>query len=431
MVGGHLDSWQGGTGATDNGVGSAVMLEVIRVLKALNLKLDRTVRIGLWGGEEEGLFGSREYVKKTFADPTKMETTPEWDKFSAYYNVDNGSGKIRGVYLQGNEMVRPFFEAMLAPFKDMGVSAITIRNTGGTDHQSFDAVGLPGFQFIQDPLEYGTRTHHSNMDVYDRVVRGDLMQMSWSSARWSTTPPIASRNCRASPSRPRAPPLRPVLIGLPAKKETGHPAGRPVLAYAIRIEASDLRLFVLHVLAGFRVVLLQFELFGLRFRVLARGVKMAGAGRGNHANENTGHRLTPLKLNALRLHLGEHGVHSQFVDNLQALGADAQLHEASQRGDHSRFDCMFGSKMRRVFCSRATPCSRSGTLSSHRQTFDINNLQRDIAGAREVPSQIIHDAARSPNRPPAGVGPRFRRARSAATTRSEAFNWHRIGPGEA
>jgi Zn-dependent M28 family amino/carboxypeptidase len=107
-----------------------------------------------------------------------METTPEWDKFSAYYNVDNGSGKIRGVYLQGNEMVRPFFEAMLAPFKDMGVSAITIRNTGGTDHQSFDAVGLPGFQFIQDPLEYGTRTHHSNMDVYDRVVRGDLMQMS-------------------------------------------------------------------------------------------------------------------------------------------------------------------------------------------------------------------------------------------------------------
>jgi len=178
MVGGHLDSWQGGTGATDNGVGSAVMLEVIRVLRALNLKLDRTVRIGLWGGEEEGLFGSREYVKKTFADPTKMETTPEWDKFSAYYNVDNGTGKIRGVYLQGNEMVRPFFEAMLAPFKDMGVSAITIRNTGGTDHQSFDAVGLPGFQFIQDPLEYGTRTHHSNMDVYDRVVRGDLMQMS-------------------------------------------------------------------------------------------------------------------------------------------------------------------------------------------------------------------------------------------------------------
>jgi len=178
MIGGHLDSWQGSTGATDNGAGSAVMLEVVRILKTLNLPLDRTVRIGLWGGEEEGLLGSREYVKKTFADPSKMETTPEWDKLAAYYNVDNGAGKIRGVYLQGNEMVRPFFEAMLTPFKDMGVSAITIRNTGGTDHQSFDAVGLPGFQFIQDPLEYMTRTHHSNMDSYDRVPKADLMQMS-------------------------------------------------------------------------------------------------------------------------------------------------------------------------------------------------------------------------------------------------------------
>jgi hypothetical protein len=178
MIGGHLDSWQGSTGATDNGAGSAVMLEVIRVLKTLKLPLDRTVRIGLWGGEEEGLLGSREYVKKTFADPTKMETTPEWDKLAAYYNVDNGAGKIRGVYLQGNEMARPFFQAMLAPFKDMGVSAITIRNTGGTDHQSFDAVGLPGFQFIQDPLEYMTRTHHSNMDNYDRVPRADMIQMA-------------------------------------------------------------------------------------------------------------------------------------------------------------------------------------------------------------------------------------------------------------
>ena len=178
MIGGHLDSWQGSTGATDNGAGSAVMMEVVRVLKTLKLPLDRTVRIGLWGGEEEGLLGSREYVKKTLADPSKMETTPEWDRISAYYNVDNGAGKIRGVYLQGNEMARPFFQAMLAPFKDMGVSAITIRNTGGTDHQSFDAVGLPGFQFIQDPLEYMTRTHHSNMDSYERAPKADLMQMS-------------------------------------------------------------------------------------------------------------------------------------------------------------------------------------------------------------------------------------------------------------
>ena len=178
MIGGHLDSWQGSTGATDNAVGSAVMLEVVRVLKALKLPLDRTVRIGLWGGEEEGLLGSREYVKKTLADPAKMETTPAWDKLAAYYNVDNGGGKIRGIYLQGNEMVRPFFQAMLAPFKDMGVTAITIRNTGGTDHQAFDAVGLPGFQFIQDPLEYMTRTHHSNMDSYERVAKADLMQMT-------------------------------------------------------------------------------------------------------------------------------------------------------------------------------------------------------------------------------------------------------------
>ena len=136
------------------------------------------MRIGLWGGEEEGLLGSREYVKKNLADPTKMETSKEWDRISAYYNVDNGAGKIRGVYLQGNEMVRPFFQAMLAPFKDMGVSAITIRNTGGTDHQSFDAVGLPGFQFIQDPLEYMTRTHHSNMDSYERAPKADLIQIS-------------------------------------------------------------------------------------------------------------------------------------------------------------------------------------------------------------------------------------------------------------
>jgi carboxypeptidase Q len=178
MVGGHFDSWHGGTGATDNGAGSAVMMEVMRILTALKLPLDRTVRIGLWDAEEEGLLGSRAYVKEHFADPTVMKTTAEWDKFDAYYNVDNGGGKIRGIYLQGNEMVRPIFEAWLAPFKDMGADTITIRNTSGTDHLSFDAVGLPGFQFIQDPMDYDTRTHHSNMDVYDRIQRGDMMQMS-------------------------------------------------------------------------------------------------------------------------------------------------------------------------------------------------------------------------------------------------------------
>ncbi len=178
MVGAHFDSWHGGTGATDNAAGSAVMMEVVRVLKALNLPLDRTVRIGLWGGEEEGLLGSREYVKAHFGDPQTMKLLPEHEKLDAYYNIDNGSGKIRGIYLQGNDMVRPIFRAWLAPFRDLGATTLTIRNTSGTDHLSFDAVGLPGFQFIQDPLEYMARTHHSNMDVYDRIQAGDLMQIS-------------------------------------------------------------------------------------------------------------------------------------------------------------------------------------------------------------------------------------------------------------
>jgi carboxypeptidase Q len=178
MVGAHFDSWIGGTGATDNGAGSAVMIEVMRILKALHVKLDRTVRLGLWSGEEQGIYGSRAYVKENFADPATMQLKPAHAKFSGYFNYDNGSGKIRGVYLQGNDAMRPVFEAWLAPFRDLGVTTITIRNTGGTDHQSFDQVGLPGFQFIQDKLEYGRITHHSNMDVYDHAVPADLMQAS-------------------------------------------------------------------------------------------------------------------------------------------------------------------------------------------------------------------------------------------------------------
>jgi len=178
MIGAHFDSWVGGTGATDNGTGSAVMIEVMRILKSLNMKLDRTVRLGLWSGEEQGIYGSRAYVKQRFADPETMQLKPEHAKFSGYFNHDNGTGKIRGVYLQGNDAMRPVFEAWLAPFHDLGVSTVTIRNTGGTDHQSFDEVGLPGFQFIQDSVEYGSVTHHSNMDVYDHAVKGDLMQAS-------------------------------------------------------------------------------------------------------------------------------------------------------------------------------------------------------------------------------------------------------------
>lgn len=176
MIGAHFDSWHTGTGATDNGAGSAVMMETMRILKTLNLKLDRTVRIALWSGEEEGLLGSKAYVKEHFGDPETMKLTVQHAKLSGYFNLDNGSGKIRGVYLQGNDAMRPVFEGWLSPFRDQGVTTITIRNTGGTDHLSFDAVGLPGFQFIQDPLDYGTLTHHSDLDTYDHLQAPDLMQ---------------------------------------------------------------------------------------------------------------------------------------------------------------------------------------------------------------------------------------------------------------
>jgi hypothetical protein len=178
MLGGHFDSWTGGTGATDNAAGSAVAMEAMRILKTLNLKMRRTVRLALWTGEEQGILGSRAYVKEHFADPADMKPKPEHAKLSGYFNLDNGSGKVRGIYIQDNDEIRPIFEAWMAPLKDMGASTLTIRNTGSTDHMSFDAVGLPGFQFIQDPLEYGTRSHHSNMDLYDRLQANDLEQAS-------------------------------------------------------------------------------------------------------------------------------------------------------------------------------------------------------------------------------------------------------------
>jgi hypothetical protein len=176
MIGGHLDSWHGATGATDNAAGSAVMMEAMRILKAVNFKPRRTIRIALWSSEEQGLFGSRNYVLNHFGDPKTMELKPEQAKLSAYYNLDNGTGKIRGVYLQGDSLAGPIFKAWLEPFKDLGASTITIRNTGGTDHLSFDAVGIPGFQFIQEGMDYGTRTHHSNQDTYDKLSEEDLKQ---------------------------------------------------------------------------------------------------------------------------------------------------------------------------------------------------------------------------------------------------------------
>jgi len=169
IIGGHYDSWHAATGATDNAAGSAVMMEAMRILKAINFAPKRTLRVVLWSSEEQGLFGSRGYVAKHFGDPKTMVLTKDQKKVSAYYNLDNGTGAIRGVYTQGNEAVKPIFEEWLSPFHDIGAKTVTLGNTGGTDHLAFDAVGIPGFQFIQDPMDYGTRTHHSNQDTYDRL----------------------------------------------------------------------------------------------------------------------------------------------------------------------------------------------------------------------------------------------------------------------
>jgi carboxypeptidase Q len=198
MLGAHLDSWHSGTGATDNGAGSAASMEAVRILKTLAdrgaIKPRRTIRIALWSGEEQGLLGSRAYVKNHFGSREELpgqadvpsfmrrqgplKTTPENAKIAAYFNIDNGTGRIRGIYCQENAAVRPIFEQWFTPFHDLGAQTVSMRNTGGTDHLSFDSVGIPGFQFIQDPVEYDTRTHHSNMDVYERVQANDMMQMS-------------------------------------------------------------------------------------------------------------------------------------------------------------------------------------------------------------------------------------------------------------
>ena len=196
MIGAHLDSWHAGTGATDNGAGVSVAMEAIRILQALGVKPRRTIRIGLWTGEEQGLFGSRAYVRDHFGSRPEPEgeerelpsylrrsqgpltLKPDHARLSAYFNLDNGTGRVRGVYTQQNVAAVPIFEAWLRPFADLGAKTITNRDTSGTDHQSFDRVGLPGFQFIQDDTEYSTVTHHTNIDVYDRLQKEDLMQAS-------------------------------------------------------------------------------------------------------------------------------------------------------------------------------------------------------------------------------------------------------------
>jgi Zn-dependent M28 family amino/carboxypeptidase len=176
LLGAHFDSWHAGTGATDNATGSAAMMEALRILKTLGVQPRRTIRIGLWGAEEQGLLGSREYVKRHIADGATLK--PGHDRHSAYFNIDNGTGKIRGIWFQQNFGVQPVFQQWIAPLKDLGVTTLGPRSVSSTDHVAFDQVGIPGFQFMQERLEYNSRTHHSNMDVVDRVQREDMVQMA-------------------------------------------------------------------------------------------------------------------------------------------------------------------------------------------------------------------------------------------------------------
>ncbi len=202
LLGAHIDTWHSATGAADDGVGVAAMMEAVRILKTTGVKLRRTVRVGFWEGEEQGLLGSREYVAAHYATrqplPAQpgaqpaaggggggrggpqgpLEKKPDYDKLSVYFNIDNGTGALRGIYLQGNDAAGPIFREWMEPFRSLGMTTVTIRNTGGTDHQSFDGVGLPGFQFIQDEIEYNGVTHHSNMDTYERLQPNDVIKMS-------------------------------------------------------------------------------------------------------------------------------------------------------------------------------------------------------------------------------------------------------------
>jgi Zn-dependent M28 family amino/carboxypeptidase len=208
LLGAHIDSWHGGTGAADNASGCLVMLEAMRILKKLDITPRRTIRIALWGGEEQGLNGSRGYVEKYLVDPKTKEHKPDFNNFAAYFNMDYGSGKYRGVYMQENDLVRPIFEEWLKPFADMGASTVTTRNATGTDHLSFDAVGLPAFQFVQDDLEY-ERGYHTVMDTYERLVMADLKQNAVITASFVYN--SAMRNTKL----PGKPAMKPVVFPTP------------------------------------------------------------------------------------------------------------------------------------------------------------------------------------------------------------------------
>jgi carboxypeptidase Q len=244
MLGGHLDSWPSATGATDNGAGSVVAMEVMRILNTLQVKPRRTIRVALWTGEEQGEFGSYGYVKEHFGfiprstEPDQMKLTeydrkatgppqlkPDQQRVSGYFNVDNGSGKIRGVYLQENSGIASIFAQWMEPLKDVGVTTLTERNTGGTDHEAFNAVGIPGFQFIQDPLDYGSRTHHSNMDTYERLQSEDLAQAALVEATFVYDTAMRDQMLPRKPlphpelEKERTRPLKGVMPGAEAKEK--------------------------------------------------------------------------------------------------------------------------------------------------------------------------------------------------------------------
>jgi carboxypeptidase Q len=226
MLGAHLDSWHAGTGATDNAAGVAVVMEAIRILKATGVKLRRTVRVGLWTGEEQGIYGSRAYVKAHFADRADMKPKPEHGRLSGYFNLDNGTGAIRGIFAQSNDAVVPIFEDWCGPLRSLGVTTVSPRNTGGTDHLPFDEVGLPGFQFIQDPVDYQSRTHHTNLDTYERLVPNDMMKNAVVMATFAYH---AANRVDRLPRKPmpKAPERRPPPGPAPARQPTAQPPAPP------------------------------------------------------------------------------------------------------------------------------------------------------------------------------------------------------------
>ena len=245
MLGGHMDSWHGGEGATDNGAGVAVAMEAVRLLEKLGVKPRRTIRVALWSGEEQGLLGSRGYAKEHFGSrpenpkekdlPSFMRTStgpltlkPEQKLVSGYFNYDNGTGRIRGIYMQENSAVAPIFKQWIEPLRDLGVTTLSTRTTGGTDHLSFDAVGIPGFQFIQDPMDYSTLTHHSNLDVYEHIRPDDLRQAAVVMATFVYNTAMRDDMLPRKPIRPEEPKTAESESGAEKKGEPAPPPANPL-----------------------------------------------------------------------------------------------------------------------------------------------------------------------------------------------------------